>query len=424
MLVVSPLAAAPALATVTYAVSPISEVSGGMPGQNAEVEQAVDPSGNYVYEEWIGQDWIGFSRSTDGGTHFGKPVRLRDSGGGWDPALAVADDGTVYAVFMVSRGNRSFPVVLASFDHGLTFPQLTALKPPRKSNWGDRDFVATGPNHTVYVTWDYGPYPAAVKLRCPSDGSCGFVGGDLNIVMQISTNGGESFGPISHLSPGYPAGGASSAPLLVERSGRIDVLYERNRVTRRKTYTLGAGSSYFTSSTDGGLTWSRPVKVGGRAGTMSPREWWIDGALGIDSRGDLYATWDTQRRRRDIGWLAYSTDHGATWSAPVRVTPDSAKVLHIVESAGGPPGVAYVAWLTDRGRGYAEYLRTFSLTRGWLSEPRRISLGFGKRGIWPGDTFGISTVSPDKVILSWGSATHATGGDSEIFAAPVAVRLG
>jgi hypothetical protein len=37
--------------------------------------------------------------------------------------------------------------------------------------------------------------------------------------------------------------------------------------------------------------------------------------------GNLYATWDTQTRRGDIGWLAYSPDHGKTWSALIRVTP-------------------------------------------------------------------------------------------------------
>lgn len=421
-LLIAALAAAPALATVTYRVGTIREVSAGMPGQNAEVEQAVDPAGNYVYEEWIGQDWIGFSRSTDGGVHFRRSIVLRGSVGGWDPALAVAADGTVYAAFMVERGNRSFPVVLASFDHGATFPQLTALRPPRAGNWGDRDFIATAPNHRVYVTWSYGPSNGRVSLTCPPGGSCGFIRGDVNVVLQISSNGGKSFGPISHLSPGYPASGASSAPLLVEPSGRIDVFYQRYRVTRRHADALSKGRSYFTSSTDGGLTWTRPVEVGAVAGTTSPREWWIDGALGIDSGGNLYATWDTQSRRHDVGWLAYSIDHGASWSSPIRVTPDRAKVPHIVECAGGAPGIAYVGWLTDRRpNGYAEYLRTFSIADGWLTRARRISRRFGKRGIWPGDTFGISTLSPSDVLLSWGSATRLTPGNSEIFAALVSV---
>jgi hypothetical protein len=70
--------------------------------------------------------------------------------------------------------------------------------------------------------------------------------------------------------------------------------------------------SYFTSSADGGKTWSAPVRVGPRRLTMSLAEWWIDGAIGSDSAGNLYITWDSQTGKRDIGWLSYSTDHGRT----------------------------------------------------------------------------------------------------------------
>lgn len=412
-----------ALGAVGYAVGPVRDVS-RCPGQNAEVEEAVDPALKYVYEEWIGCDGIGFARSIDGGRHFGRAVTLRgSSAGSWDPAVTVAPNGTVYAAFMVSKDARSFPVVVASFDHGASFSQMTALVPARKNNWGDRDFIAAGPDNSVYVTWDYGPYGRAIHLACPPGGSCGFAAGDLNIVMQVSTDGGRTFGPMTQLSPGYPASGADSAPLLVEPSGRIDVLYQRYRVTRRRTFALGTGYTYFTSSTDGGHTWGKPIKVGAAAGTTATSEWWIDGAIGIDPTGDLYATWDTQTPYHDIGWLAYSTDHGDRWSAPVRVTPDASKVPHIVQAVGGPGGVAYVGWLTDqRPRGYAEYLRTFSITRGWLSPPRRISRQFGQPAIWPGDTFGISTLAANDIVLSWGSAPRSTHGNAEIFAARVGVR--
>jgi hypothetical protein len=87
----------------------------------------------------------------------------------------------------------------------------------------------------------------------------------------------------------------------------------------------GAGRrahTYFTSSLDGGKTWSAPVRIGPARLTMSLAEWWIDGALGIDAAGNLYATWDTQGATADIGWLAYSTSHGRTWSSLRRVTPD------------------------------------------------------------------------------------------------------
>src|SRR5262245_21930742 len=53
-------------------VGPITEISRGCPGQNAEAEQAVD--GRYVYVAWIGCDGIGFARSINRRRSFGRPV--------------------------------------------------------------------------------------------------------------------------------------------------------------------------------------------------------------------------------------------------------------------------------------------------------------------------------------------------------------
>jgi hypothetical protein len=183
-----------------------------------------------------------------------------------------------------------------------------------------------------------------------------------------------------------------------------------------------SGHRHLSESDDGGRTWSPPVLVGPNSGTMSLAEWWIDGDIGIDSAGNLYAVWDTQGATADIGWLSYSTDHGAHWSDPVQVPLDRAQAPHVMEVAGGGSGIAYVSIFSSADpRGYAEYLRTFSLTRGWLTDPVQISQEFGDTSIWPGDTFGISMLAPGKVVLSWGSATDSTKKKSEIFAAPVTV---
>jgi len=163
---------------------------------------------------------------------------------------------------------------------------------------------------------------------------------------------------------------------------------------------------------------------------MSLSEWWIDGDIAMDAAGNLYATWDTQGTNpdgsaNDTGWLSFSTDHGARWSAPVQVPPDRLNVPHILEVTGGGNGVAFVSWLSDSNpAGYALYLRTFSVTRGWLSGPTQISTDFGSSAVWPGDTTGLSTVSPTDVVASWGSDYPDVSGDqAEIYAANVAANL-
>jgi BNR/Asp-box repeat len=417
----------------TYQVGPITDVS-TCSGQNAEVEQAVDAKRGYVYQEWMGCRGIAVARSTDGGRTWGAPVSLPDSVGSnfntWDPAIAVAPDGTVYASFMLSRGSQYYPVVDASFDHGATFPQSSSLIPPDPKNWGDRDFIAVGPDGAVYVTWDYGPERTSITDICASNGSCAFATGDLNVVMQKSTDGGKTWSKMSYVSPGFPASGGDSAPMVVQSNGRIDVLYQGYQITSPTTYTMNPAYSYFTSSSDGGTTWSKPVAVGPQAGTMSLSEWWIDGDIGIDAADNLYATWDTQGTNpdgsaNDIGWLAFSTDHGAHWSAPIQVPPDRLSVPHIMEVTGAGSGIAYVSWLSDSNpAGYALFLRTFSVSRGWLSGPAQISTDYGSSAVWPGDTTGLSTLSPTDVVASWGSDyPDVSGNHAEIYAADVAVAL-
>ena len=415
-------------ATATnYQVAPVSLIS-TCSGQNAEVEQAVDRSLGYVYESWMGCRGIAFSRSTDGGHSFESPTYVPGSTGSnvnaWDPAVAVAPSGVVYAAFMLARNGDWYPVVAASFDHGLTFPQVSELLPPDHKNWGDRDFIAVAPNGEVYVTWDYGPNRTSVTSICSATGSCAFATGDLNAVFQKSTDGGKTWSAMSHISPGFPASGGDSAPMVVEPSGRIDVLYQGYHITNTTTYTMDPAYSYFTASNDDGATWSTPVRLGPNNGTMSLAEWWIDGALAADAGGNLYATWDTQATTTDTGWLSVSTDHGATWSTPLEVaqttSSDPSNTPNIMEVTGGGPGVAYVGWLTNGSGAYRQYLQAYSITKGWLTAPIQVSTQPGDSSVWPGDTFGISSLSPNTVALSWGSAVPVNNQPrSEIFATVV-----
>jgi hypothetical protein len=411
-------------------LSAVTIVSKHCPGQNASVETAADSTGRHVYDAWMGCGGIGFARSTDGGLRFKPPVTLPASSGAFDPAVAVAPDGTVYVAFMKQTAHHQFPVVVASFDRGRSFPQVARLVPRHRDNFGGRPFIAAGQNGTVYLSWDYGPSATAVSYICTKGGGCSFKTGDLNVVVQKSNDFGLNWGPINVVTPGFPASGADSAPLLVEPDGRVDMEYQAYRVTDPGKLTLGPAHSYFTSSADGGATWRSPVRIGPRRLSMATREWWIDGAIGRDTAGNLYVTWDSQRRGRDAGWLSYSANRGRSWSRPVRVTPDRSNAPHIVEVAGGARGIAYVGWLADNlACGYALRMRTFSIFQGWLSRPVRVSVRCGRRGVWPGGTFGIAALPPGngtadgdwQVSLSWGSAIyHRHRPPSEILSSVVA----
>ena len=302
-----------------YGVGPVTDISSACSGQNAETEEATAPP-HYVYVAWIGCGGEGFARSTDGGAHFSKPVTLPDSSGSDDPAVAVASDGTLYVSYLRYHGVYAYPVVATSFDHGATF-SAASLIPHKKGNWGDRDFLAAGPHGTVYVTWDYGPSAKDVKIVCSPIGSCAYSAVDATAVIQKSTDHGKTWGPITVMQPGFPAGGGYDASILVQPNGVIDALIWGHHLNPA-TFAVHPGHEYFTSSRDGGKTWSRAVEVGGSAGSIAILTWWIDGDLSRDRAGNLYATWDTQTAAGDIGWLSYSANHGRTWSKPRRVTQD------------------------------------------------------------------------------------------------------
>jgi len=385
-------------------------------GQSTSPQEAADSTGHHVYVVWEGCRGIGFARSTGGATRFHRPVRLPGSAGGFDPAVAVAPNGTVYAVFMKQTAHHQFPVVVASFDHGRSFPQVARLIPVQLGNFGGRPFIAAGTDGAVYLTWDYGPSATEVSYICTRHGGgCGFKAGDLNIVLQKSNDFGLRWGPMAVISPGYPASGADSAPMLVEPDGTIDMEYQDFSVTNAATLTLGAAHNFYTSSSDGGTTWWAPVRVGPRWASMAPREWWIDGSIARDTGGNLYVTWDSQRKGHDVGWLSFSANGGGTWSPPVRVTADRDNDPHIVEVAGGFRGTAYVAWLSDSPAcGYRLRVRTFSLysgRSGRLSRPVRAAARCGRRHVWPGGIFGIAALPPQdlangtwQLAVSWGSA--------------------
>jgi hypothetical protein len=382
---------------------------------NAEVVQAVD--GRYVYEAWIGcRRSIGFARSVNGGKSFGPsravPGSHRKNLHSWDPAIVVAPNGAVYVAYMVGpRGEAAggtvpmVPAVAVSHDHGRSFDRFSTLPAPSTKsaigNFGDRPFIAVGRDGGVYVTWDYGPRRDQVRVVCPPTSSCYFNGGDFNAVLQRSTDDAKTWTKLAPVSPGFPLGGVYSAPIVAEPDGALDVLYWQHP-TDPKTLTVSAGRQYFTRSTDGGNTWSHPVPVGTRAGTVGLKTWWIDGFLAVDRAGVLYASWDTQRQGRDTAWLAWSTNGGKRWSSPVRVA--SSRTEHLTQVAPAGRRNVYVGWQTViRGKGYATFLRRYSLGRGWTGPAKLVSPTYGKPQIWPGDTFGL-TARNGVALVSWGSA--------------------
>ena len=82
----------------------------------------------------------------------------------------------------------------------------------------------------------------------------------------------------------------------------------------------------------------------------------------------------------------------------------SSRAEHLSQVAPAGRRNVYVGWQTVvRGKGYATFLRRYSLGRGWTGRAKKVSPAYGSVAIWPGDTFGLSTRG-GTALLSWGSA--------------------
>lgn len=165
--------------------------------------------------------------------------------------------------------------------------------------------------------------------------------------VATSADGGRTWGaPVTVQSDTVHNGSTDDHALLAAPDGTVYLAW---LAQERDT-----SHSWLSASRDGGRTWSAPRVMD--AGPACPC---CRTALATGADGRLYAAWRRIFGRdstevRDIV-VAASPDHGATWSAPVRVHEDDWHV-HYCPDAGptlraGADGVLHVAWWTGKPGG-------------------------------------------------------------------------
>jgi hypothetical protein len=198
--------------------------------------------------------------SADGGATWSKPNQLSAAhnngtiGGRQGSTVRTGPDGTVY-VFWEDGDRTSNKMVLASStDGGVHWTRPRDIAPVRDiadpipgANFRTDSFLTAAVDQgsgAIYAAW--------------SDRT----GGAGHIVVTKGTNHGTSWTtPMTVSDPlnGY----AFFQGLDVAPNGRVDVGYQALIATDTTTYGTGNATidSFYTMSSDGGLTWSAPVMV-------------------------------------------------------------------------------------------------------------------------------------------------------------------
>jgi len=222
-------------------------------------------------------------------------------------------------------------VLSRSTDGGNTFSTPITLAPTGIFfNTVQGSAPAVGPNGEVYVAW--------------FQGGCGFPS-IPGIYLTKSVDGGQTFGPAVFVAPLEPLGfgaslscgsigGSLTGNFRVNSFPRIDVNPNNGHVYvvygSHSIPSPDSGDAFFTSSADGGNTWSIPLKVNDDSTTNDQ----FFPAVAVNGKGAIQVVWYDRRRDPNNLFIdvysAISTNDGLSFQPNQRVT-----------TVSSPPAVGY-----------------------------------------------------------------------------------
>ena len=231
-----------------------------------------------------------------------------------DPWVSIGAEGRIYAL--------ASAFVVTSMDGGRTWSEPFELAQRTQRYFLDKGSLTADPvrRGTAYAVW--------ARFIVPPNGPP--VQSDA--MLSRTTDGGRTWSPPRSILARGPDSGPIGSVIVPDT--RRGLLYHLAFWQVGEVPTMKRPSHVLVqSSRDGGLTWSRPHRVGfaytvavlafeAHSGTQI-RTGFVVPSLAVDPRsGTLYAVWQDARfsgRRFDQIVISRSRDRGATWSRPVRV---------------------------------------------------------------------------------------------------------
>jgi hypothetical protein len=271
----------------------------------------VVPDTGAVYSLFMIGFNVWFTKSIDHGKTWSEPVSTYGNVSWADkPVIAVSNDGTdVYASFNGPTGGD--PWIVQSHDAGATWSQYKVI------NSGEYIFAFDGD-----VADDGTVYFSESALTYPNAGQSSGVAGAINHHVFISRDKGATWEDklVATVQPGIVCVAAGCTgdfyvghtALSVDAAGGVVLLYD-GASTSGGLQTIEA-----RRSSDKGATWSGAVTLSkvGEESTAPAIESWAAG----DVRAWYYETSGGGNVDAWNIWYRSSTDGGATWTAPLKIS--------------------------------------------------------------------------------------------------------
>ncbi|MDQ3897313.1 MAG: glycoside hydrolase, partial [Actinomycetota bacterium] len=253
------------------------------------------------------------STSGDGGRTWTAPFDLTDDRGADFPALAVDKHGTVHAVYWVrtALGAPATPAPVRpiryrrSADQGRTWSDPVDVDPGNVGAGHPPLLVADPKTSDLYMAWN-----ANVEVQNTVPG----FEGDLDVFVRVSHDAGRTWTDRIVLSDESTKSNQYEPGIAVAPNGTVHVAWYDFRnsptsmlVTTGHSGDTGISDVYYTSSSDHGTTWAKPVRVNDRGIDRSKGVWSnnIDSKFNVGvaatDKGVFFAWQDTRNALGETG---------------------------------------------------------------------------------------------------------------------------
>ncbi len=312
-----------------------------------------DAEGNFYYNSLttVGPDYIcNVFKSSDGGASWGLGTPARGGDKQWMTIdkTSIAGRGNIYSSWTSNFSSCLPGFFTRSANRNASYEECVAI--PDDPFWGT---LGVGPDGELYVCGAGNTGFVVAKSSTARDSSQ-TVSWDTTSIVDLD---GDPVAFAGSASPN-PGGLHGQAWVAVNQSngpgrGDVYVLCSVGRISNSDPLDV-----MFARSTDGGRTWSAPVRVNDDASTTA---WQWFGTMSVAPTGRIDAVWlDTRDNPGSVNsslYYSFSTNGGATWSPNVRLSqsfdphvgwPQQQKIgdyFHMVSDSTG----AHLAWAATFG---------------------------------------------------------------------------